>query len=136
MQFAVAAGATVWGQTTSTAKVADVESTGASRVVVTEADGLAAAVADLAPTLVIDGLGGPFTPAAVEAMENGGRVVLYGVSAGDDIALSGRGLYRKGISLLGYTGLLEPADRQAALLTELLDRSAPGSCACRSSSCR
>ncbi len=70
-----------------------------------DADTLVASTVELAPTLVLDGLGGAFTRAAIEAMQPGGRLVLYGVSAGDDIALSGRGLYRKGISMLGYTGL-------------------------------
>lgn len=121
VQLAVAAGATVWGQTTSASKVAAVEALGATRVVVSDADGLAAATAELAPTLALDGLGGSFTRAALEVLEPGGRLVLFGVSAGDDIALSGRGIYRKGLSLLGYTGLLEDADRQAALLTDLLE---------------
>lgn len=121
VQLAAATGATVWGQTTSASKVTSVEALGASRVVVSDADGLAALTAELAPTLAIDGLGGSFTRAAVEALQTGGRLVLFGVSAGDDIALSGRGVYRKGLSLLGYTGLLEDADRQAALLTKMLE---------------
>jgi NADPH2:quinone reductase len=103
-----------------------VEALGAARVVVTEADGLAAATADLKPTLVIDGLGGAFTPAAVDAVDLRARIVLFGVSAGDDLHLSGRGLYRKGVALLGYTGLMEPADRQAALLEQLLGLVASG----------
>lgn len=121
VQLAASAGATVWGQTTSAAKASSVEAMGASHVVVTDAVGLAASTAALAPTLVIDGLGGSFTRAAVESLQPGGRLVLFGVSAGDEISMSGRGLYRKGLSLLGYTGLLEPADRQAALLSKLLD---------------
>ena len=48
VQIAVASGATVWGQTSSASKVAAVESLGASRVVVTDADGLAAATDELA----------------------------------------------------------------------------------------
>jgi NADPH2:quinone reductase len=121
VQIAAATGATVWGQSTSEAKVGGIRALGAAQVVVTEADGLAAAVADLAPTLVVDGLGGDFTRAAVEALQPGGSVVLFGVSAGDDLRLSGRGLYRKGASLLGYTGLVEPAERQAEVLATLLD---------------
>lgn len=120
VQFAKAAGATVWGQTTSETKVAGIEAAGADRVVVGEADRLVAATRELAPTLVIDGLGGAFTPAAVDALEPRGRIVLYGASASDDIHLSSRAFYRKGLSLIGYTGLIEAPEAQAALLTELL----------------
>ena len=88
---------------------------------VTDADGLVAAVSELRPTLVVDGLGGTFTPAAVAALEPHGRLVLFGASAGDDIPLSSRGFYRKGITMLGYTGLLEPPASQAALVTRLLE---------------
>ena len=121
VQLAKATGATVWGQTTSAAKVPAIEALGADRAVVTDADGLAAAVSELRPTLVVDGLGGTFTPAAVAALELHGRLVLFGASAGDDIPLSSRGFYRKGISMFGYTGLLEPPERQAALVTQLLE---------------
>jgi len=121
VQLAKATGATVWGQSTSAAKVPAIEALGADRAVVTDADDLVAAVSDLRPTLVIDGLGGTFTPAAVAALEPHGRLVLFGASAGDDIPLSSRGFYRKGISMFGYTGLLEPPAAQAALVTQLLD---------------
>jgi NADPH2:quinone reductase len=120
VQIAKGTGATVWGQTTSAAKASAIEALGADRAVVTDAGGLVAAVSELRPTLVIDGLGGPFTPAAVAALEVRGRVVLFGASAGDDIPLSCRGFYRKGISMFGYTGLLEPPDRQAVLVAQLL----------------
>jgi NADPH:quinone reductase len=121
IQLAAAAGATVWGQTSSQAKANGIEALGADHVVVTEAPGLAAATAELEATLVIDGLGGHYTPAAIETLEPRGRLVLFGVSAGDEISLSGRGLYRKGVALLGYTGLLEPPDRQAEVLGGLLE---------------
>ena len=126
VQLAAAVGATVWGQTTSHAKVSRVEALGASRVVVSDADGLAAQTAELAPTLVVDGLGGSFSRAAVEVLEPGGRLVLFGVSAGDEIVLPGRAFYRKGLSLLGYTGLRGDPGRQAALLGELLELVASG----------
>ena len=136
VQLAAANGATVWAQTTSSSKVDAVAALGASRVVVADADTLVASTVELAPTLVLDGLGGAFTRAAIEAMQPGGRLVLYGVSAGDDIALSGRGLYRKGISMLGYTGLVLAADQQAATFADLLRSWTTAPCACRSSWCR
>jgi NADPH:quinone reductase len=121
VQLAKATGATVWGQTTNAAKMPAIEALGADRAVVTDADGLATAVSELRPTLVVDGLGGTFTPAAVTALEVRGRLVLFGASAGDDIPLSSRGFYRKGISMFGYTGLIEPPERQTALVTKLLE---------------
>ena len=91
-----------------------------------DADGLVAATEELAPTLVIDGLGGTFTPAAVAALEVRGRLVLFGASAGDDIPLSSRGFYRKGLTLYGYTGLIESPAAQADLLGRLLEQVARG----------
>ena len=122
----VASGARVWGQTTNAEKVDGVLALGAERVIVAEADELAAAVAELAPTLVIDGLGGRFTPAAVAALQLRGRLVLFGASAGDDIPLSSRGFYRKGLTLFGYTGLIESPASQAKILAELLTEAAAG----------
>ena len=122
VQIAKATGAAVWGQTTSAAKAAGVAALGADRVVTAEADVLAEAAAELRPTLVVDGLGGAFTAAAVALLEPFGRLVLYGASAGDDIALSSRGFYRKGITMVGYTGLLETPQQQAEVLSQLLSR--------------
>lgn len=120
VQLAKATGATVWGQTTSKAKADGVRALGADEVVVTEADGLVAAVAALKPTLVIDGLGGAFTTASFDALEPFGRLVLYGASASDDITFSSRGFYRKGLTLAGYTGLLETPAEQSQILGSLL----------------
>lgn len=121
VQLAKAAGAVVWGQTGAAAKAEAVRAGGADEVVVTDADGLPDAVAPLAPTVVLDALGGGYTPAAVTALAIGGRLVVYGTSADEMVTLNLRALYRKGITLLGYTGLVEPADRQAAVLARLLE---------------
>ncbi len=120
VQLARATGATVWGQTTSASKVAGIEALGAQQLVVADDAALVAAVADLQPTLVIDGLGGRFTTASVEALVPRGRLVLYGASASDDIPLSSRTFYRKGLTLLGYTGLLAGPEEQTELLPQLL----------------
>lgn len=122
LQLARETGATVWGQTTSVAKAEGVAALGADRVIVAEADGLVEAAAELKPTLVIDGLGGTFTTAAVTLLEPFGRLVLYGASASDDIPLSSRGFYRKALTLLGYSGLAETPAQQAEVLTGLLAR--------------
>lgn len=104
-------GAEVWGQTGHRAKVPAVESAGAGRVVVVEdPDELAGAVAGLRPTVVFDPLGDGFTAAAVDALEPRGRLVIFGTSADarGDVPL--QALYRKGLSVLGYGGMLEPPD--------------------------
>jgi NADPH:quinone reductase len=126
VQIAKATGATVWGQTTSSSKVAGIEALGAEHVVVADAAQLAEAVAALRPTVVLDGLSGAFTPAAVVALQPKGRLVLYGASAGDDIALPSRGFYRKGLTMFGYTGFVESPESQSAVFAELLRLVADG----------
>lgn len=121
VQLAHATGATVWGQTTSADKVAGITALGAHKVVVADETELVAAVAELQPTLVIDGLGGRFTTASVDALEARGRLVLYGASASDDIPLSSRTFYRKGLTLLGYTGLLATPEEQQEVFPRLLE---------------
>lgn len=61
--------------------------------------------------MAFDGLGDGYSGAAIEALEPHGRLVLFGTSAGPDGQVPLRSLYRKGISVLGYAGLLE-SDRQ------------------------
>jgi NADPH2:quinone reductase len=126
VQLAAAAGATVWGQTGSPGKVAAVEADGAARAVVTGAEGLAEAVAELRPTVVLDALGGPYTDQAITALEPGGRLVVYGTSNDERVTLNLRQLYRKGVTVLGYTGLMESPAEQAGVLARLLELMAAG----------
>lgn len=81
VQLAKARGAVVWGQTSSREKAESITAAGADRVVVADADDLGAQLADLAPTIAFDALGGGFTPALVQALEMGGRIGLYGTSS-------------------------------------------------------
>ena len=127
IQLAKAAGATVWGQTTSPGKIDFIRSIGADKVVVADAAGLGAAVAEFKPTVVIDPLGGPYTDAGVAALEPRGRLVIYGTSVDEVGTINLRGLYRKGIELLGYAGLIDTPKEQATVLRDLLDRVAGGS---------
>lgn len=101
-------GATVWGQTGAEGKAAWVRAHGADHVVVADADGLVRAAAELAPTVVFDPLGGGFTGAAVALLEAHGRLVTFGTSAGTDGTVPLQALYRKGLTVLGYGGLIEP----------------------------
>lgn len=109
-------GAQVWGQTGHADKVDAVRAMGAGEVVVADAAGLHEAVAGLRPTVVIDPLGGAFTAAALGAMAPHGRLVLYGTSAGTDAGLNLRHIYRNGIRILGYAGLMQTeAERREGL---------------------
>ncbi len=105
-----AIGAQVWGQTGNGDKARAIEESGADRSVVADAGTLAAAVAELRPTVAFDALGGGFTGAAIEALEPRGRLVLFGASAGPEGLVPLLALYRKHLTVLGYGGLIEPAD--------------------------
>ena len=114
-------GATVWGQTGSEAKAAWIRAHGADHVVVADADGLARAAADLSPTVVFDPLGDGFTGAAIELLEPHGRLVTFGTSAGTEGSVPLQVLYRKGLTVLGYGGLIEPADALAQGIAAALE---------------
>ena len=126
VSLAVAMGATVWGQTGSSDKADAIRRQGAQQVVVSDAAGLADAVAELVPTVVVDGLGGGFTPAALSAMAPHGRLVLFGTSADSTSTLELRSVYRKGLRILGYGGLMLSDDERRAGLTQALTALADG----------
>ncbi|MFN2590066.1 MAG: zinc-binding alcohol dehydrogenase family protein [Actinomycetota bacterium] len=116
VQLAKAAGATVWGQTSSTEKVSFIDGLGADRVAVSTAEGLGQRVKELEPTAALDPLGNGFTPALIDALQPFGRLVLFGASAGTRADMDLRQLYRKSIQLLTYSGTIEdPARNRAAL---------------------
>jgi NADPH:quinone reductase len=126
VQLAKAAGATVWGQTGSASKVDGILANGADNVVVTGADGLEAAVAGYEPTVILDALGGPYTDAAIGAIANKGRLVVYGTSSDQQVSINLRRFYRKGVDMLGYTGLVESAEEQRAAMNTLLEMMSKG----------
>jgi NADPH2:quinone reductase len=104
VSLAASRGATVWGQTGDEQKTDAVRAQGAAQVVVCDADGLAGAVGDYEPTVVIDPLGDGFTRAALGCLAVGGRHVIFGTSAGAAIDLDLQQLYRSSRRLLGYGG--------------------------------
>jgi NADPH2:quinone reductase len=126
VSLAVTMGATVWGQTGNRDKADAIRGQGAHEVVVTDASGLAEALVELAPTVVIDGLGGGFTPAALSAMATHGRLVLFGTSAGSTSTMELRTVYRNGLTILGYGGLMLSDAARRAGLTEALTAVAEG----------
>jgi NADPH:quinone reductase len=125
-QLAKNAGATVIGQSSSKAKSAAVEATGAEVLIASDGAELTAALGDRKVSVVIDGLGGTFTGAAIGAMKPFGRLINYGTSASVDVMLQMRNLYRNGVSLIGYTGLLLTPEERAHALNELFADLAAG----------
>jgi NADPH2:quinone reductase len=108
------AGARVLGQAGSPGKADAVRDSG-GEAVVADADSLADAVRDFAPTVVFDPLGGAFTPAALSVLAPQGRHVLYGVSAGPQATIALQPVYRNSQRILGYGGLgLSDAERHAS----------------------
>jgi NADPH2:quinone reductase len=119
-------GATVAGQTGHAGNQDWIKERGADRVIVADAGSLADAVRDLRPTVVFDGLGGDFTGAAIEALQPHGRLVIFGASAGPDGQVSLQSLYGKGLSVLGYAGLLESDEAMGTAIREALQALADG----------
>jgi NADPH2:quinone reductase len=125
VSLAHAAGATVWGHCGSGAKAPLIEVQGADRVIVGAAEQLLQQLGDFEPTVVLDPLGDGFLAPVIDALAVGGRLVVYGTSAGPEVRFNLQKLYRKTISLLGYGGMqLGRDERRAGLqaaLTALRD---------------
>jgi NADPH2:quinone reductase len=107
-------GARVWGQTGNPDKAAFITGLGAEEVVTAEPADLAAALEPLRPTVVFDALGDGFSGPSIEALAPFGRFVSFGVSAGPMAEINMQQLYRKGLTVYGYGGLVEPPERMAA----------------------
>ncbi len=121
-----AAGATVVGQTGQTGNAGWITERGADDVIVTDAGGLAGAVARFRPTAVFDGLGDGFTGAAIEALQPHGRLVIFGASAGPEGQIPLQSLYSKGVRVLGYAGLLESDEAMSSAIGKALRALAAG----------
>ncbi|MGH2856955.1 MAG: quinone oxidoreductase family protein [Solirubrobacteraceae bacterium] len=121
VSLAAAAGATVWGQTGSAEKVPAIEEHGAANVLVGDAEQIAPAISELAPTVTFDPLGGPYVAPVVEASARDGRIVSFGVSAGAQTTFNMQLLYRKMLTLMGYGGGTLPADVRRPGLRAALD---------------
>lgn len=127
VQLAKAAGATVWGQTSNEAKAAFVAEDGADRTVVAPAGAaLVEALGDDRPTVVFDALGGDYTAAAVVALAPKGRLVIYGTSSDPQSTINLRELYRKGATVLTYTGFLDTPEEATGALRHLFAELAAG----------
>ncbi len=121
VQLARRAGAAVLGQTSSAGKVAAIEALGVSPLVAPTAADLGAALGSTTPTVVIEGIGGDFTGAAIEALAPRGRLINFGTSAGSAVQIDMRVFYRKSTRMLGYGGLLLTPEQRAAAFAGLFD---------------
>jgi NADPH2:quinone reductase len=117
---AAAIGAAVLGQTGSPTKTAAILAQGAERAVVADADELAGALDGWEPTVVIDPLGAQFTAQALALLRTAGRLVIFGTSAGPQATLNLQHLYRNGIRVHGYGGLLLTDEQRRRDLTDAL----------------
>jgi NADPH:quinone reductase len=114
---------------TSTAGRAATLADAADVVVTGDADGLVAAIhAAGVDTVdaVLDPLGAGYTAAAVRVLAAGGRIVMFGASAGSTFTVAGAELYRKGVSIIGYGGLAIDAATLRIRSSQLLDEIARG----------
>jgi NADPH2:quinone reductase len=121
VSLASAAGAIVWGQTGSAAKTEVIERQGAARAIVAGAGELADALDGFVPTVVCDALGDGFAQPVIEALAPGGKLVSFGASAGPEVTLNIRQLYRKGLSLLGYGDRLVTREQRREGMKAVLD---------------
>jgi NADPH:quinone reductase len=127
ISYAVSKGAEVWGQTSTDSKSAAITEMGASRAVVAgDAAGLAEAVRDFKPTVVLDSLGGDFTASALTVMAQRGRLVLFGASSGPTATIDLLSLYRNRRRILTYGGLIATLDERRHGLAHALEAVAEG----------
>lgn len=120
VSVAKAVGATVWAQTGSNDKADWVRRRGADHVVVGDASAVVDAARELKPTVVIDPLGDGYFGAGIELLEPRGRLVIFGTSADATGQVPLQQLYRKGITVYGYAGLMESDEAMAGHIRDAL----------------
>lgn len=114
VQLAHQRGVRVLAQTSNPEKADELFDLGADRVIIARGgDDLPNALEGENPSIVVDGVAGSFVSALLNSLAPGGRYVNYGTSGGTAVNLDMRTLYRKGITLSGYSGLRE-TDRSDA----------------------
>jgi NADPH2:quinone reductase len=119
-------GATVWGQTGSEHKAQWVRDRGAERVVVADVGSLVGAARDLRPTVVFDALGDGYFGAGVQLLQPRGRLVIFGTSADASGEVPLQQLYRKGLTIHGYAGLIAGEEEMAAATRQAMEAARDG----------
>lgn len=118
-------GVYTFGQTSDPAKAELIAATGAKPIVASDPSQLAGAVSRTYE-VIVDSLGGLWTPAAIDLAAYGARMVFFGASAGPEIVLDLPTLYRKGLTLRGYGGMFEPPERLTDAVRQALSLVAEG----------
>ena len=126
VSLAASLGAQVWGQLRRPDNEPAVRAAGAAGVVVADADGLTEAAGDLAPTVVVDAVAGPFVRPALGLLGPYGRYVVFGTSAGAEVELNWQTVYRSHLEVLGYGGLVLEQDERREKLQQVLRALADG----------
>lgn len=104
VQAGKAAGATVIGAAGGPAKVELVRSLGADVAVDYLDPTWGESLADVGVTVVLDGVGGSIGRTALELVQPGGRVVLFGYSSGEHVPLDASDLFTRGIAVTAAVG--------------------------------
>ncbi len=95
-------------------------------LVIEDAAGLADALRGRPVDMVVDSLSGGWTGRAVEALSHGGRLVVFGVSAGPVAEINMLHFYRRGAVMRGYAGAMEPQPRLREAVSRALSAAAEG----------
>jgi NADPH:quinone reductase len=125
-QLARATGARVWAHASSDADADLLKRLGTEEVVGGGPADLREATRALGPTVVVDGLGGAFSAAAVQALRPGGRLVVFGASAGTHAEVDMATLYRKAVTVRGHAALMTNDHEVRLALIGCLDLVADG----------
>jgi NADPH2:quinone reductase len=127
VSLAHSTGATVWGQTRNESNRTWISEMGADGVIISDGTEMAKSAGELSPTVVFDPLGGGFTGQAISVMAEHGRLVLFGTSASQNGELPLQMVYRKGLTIFGYGGLIASqevlANAKRRALEAVADRS-------------
>lgn len=107
VQAALRAGATVVGLAGGPAKAGRVRELGAAAVDYGEdgwADGVRAALAGRAATVLLDGVGGDLGRQAFALLGVGGRVVMFGWASGEPLEITTGDIYARGLTATAAVG--------------------------------
>jgi NADPH2:quinone reductase len=111
-------------------RAAEIEQLGADHIVSLPEGSLAEQLQKLTgekgADLVLDPIGGEITGQALAGVGTGGRLVHLGYSAGMSLTINSLDLVAKASSILGFNIFLQPADRSAKDLDEVLALAAQG----------
>jgi NADPH2:quinone reductase len=115
-------GAEVWALTAFQDKAEELRNLGAHHVAV----GGPEALSGISPTIVLDSLGGLYTVAAVETLAVRGRLILSGTSSQGEASLDLQSVYRKGLTVRGFSPLSLSPEERGALVRRALRAVADG----------